>query len=162
MGCHFLLQGIFLIRDQTCVSFIAGLTLSHQGSSPPQFTQVLISCIQFSSVQFSSVTQSCSTLCNPMNRSMPGLPYCSWGSQGKNTEVVCHSLLQWTTFCQTSLPGASVGNHAGGTGHEERGLTKRKGRIRPQGSPWIFLSIFLQNQSLPALLCYAFHLFFGH
>ena len=23
-------------------------------------------------------------------------------SQGKNTEVVCHSLLQWTTFCQTS------------------------------------------------------------
>ena len=30
--------------------------------------------------------------------------YCSWGSQGKNTEVVCHSLLQWTTFCQTSLP----------------------------------------------------------
>ena len=29
---------------------------------------------------------------------------CSWGSQGKNTEVVCHSLLQWTTFCQTSSP----------------------------------------------------------
>ena len=28
----------------------------------------------------------------------------SWGSQGKNTEVVCHSLLQWTTFCQTFPP----------------------------------------------------------
>ena len=28
--------------------------------------------------------------------------YCSWGSQGNNTEVVCDSLLQWTTFCQTS------------------------------------------------------------
>ena len=26
--------------------------------------------------------------------------YSSWGSQGKNTEVVCYSLLQWTTFCQ--------------------------------------------------------------
>ena len=26
------------------------------------------------------------------------------GFQGKNTEVVCHSLLQWTTFCQTSPP----------------------------------------------------------
>ena len=26
----------------------------------------------------------------------------SWGSQGKNTEVVCHFLLQWTTFCQNS------------------------------------------------------------
>ena len=30
--------------------------------------------------------------------------YCSWGSQSKNTEVVCHSLLQWTTLCQTSPP----------------------------------------------------------
>ena len=30
--------------------------------------------------------------------------YCSWGFQGKNTEVVWHSLLQWTTFCQTSPP----------------------------------------------------------
>ena len=29
---------------------------------------------QFSSVQFSSVTQSCPTLCDPMNRSTPGLP----------------------------------------------------------------------------------------
>ena len=24
--------------------------------------------------------------------------HCSWGSQGKNAKVVCHSLLQWTTF----------------------------------------------------------------
>ena len=32
------------------------------------------------------------------------LLYCSWGSQGKNTDVVCHSLLQWTTVCQTSPP----------------------------------------------------------
>ena len=32
------------------------------------------------------------------------LSYCSKGSQGKNTEVVCHSLLQWTTLCQTSPP----------------------------------------------------------
>ena len=31
-------------------------------------------CSLFSSVQFSSVTQSCLTLCDPMNRSMPGLP----------------------------------------------------------------------------------------
>ena len=30
--------------------------------------------------------------------------YCSWGSQGKNTEVACHSLLQWTTFYQNSPP----------------------------------------------------------
>ena len=30
--------------------------------------------LTFSSVQFSSVAQSCPTLCNPMNRSTPGLP----------------------------------------------------------------------------------------
>ena len=29
---------------------------------------------------------------------------CLWTSQGKDTEVVCHSLLQGTTFCQTSPP----------------------------------------------------------
>ena len=33
-----------------------------------------------------------------------GNSYCTWGSKGKNTEVVCHSLFQWTTFCQTSPP----------------------------------------------------------
>ena len=32
------------------------------------------------------------------------LSCCSWGSQGKNTEVVCHSLLQRTTFCQSPPP----------------------------------------------------------
>ena len=30
--------------------------------------------VQFSSFQFSSVAQSCLTLCNPMNHSTPGLP----------------------------------------------------------------------------------------
>ena len=30
--------------------------------------------VQFSSVELSSVAQSCLTLCNPMNHSMPGLP----------------------------------------------------------------------------------------
>ena len=42
-----------------------------------------ISLIQFSSVQFSSVAQSCPTLCDPMNRSTPGLP-------------VHHQLLEFT------------------------------------------------------------------
>ena len=30
--------------------------------------------MKVTSVQFSSVSQSCPTLCDPMNRSMPGLP----------------------------------------------------------------------------------------
>ena len=39
-----------------------------------EFSHQSALCIRFSSVQFSSVAQSCPTLCNPMNRSMPGLP----------------------------------------------------------------------------------------
>ena len=30
--------------------------------------------------------------------------YCSWGSQGRNADVVCHCLPQWTTFRQNSPP----------------------------------------------------------
>ena len=43
-----------------------------------------------------------------------------------------------------------------------KGPDKRKGGIRPQGSPWIFSSVYPQNQSLPALLCYTFYLLFWH
>ena len=35
---------------------------------------IINKCLKCSSVQFSSVTQSSSTLCDPMNRSTPGLP----------------------------------------------------------------------------------------
>ena len=34
--------------------------------------------------------------------------YCSWGSQGKDAEVVHHSLLQWIMFCQNSPPCPSI------------------------------------------------------
>ena len=36
--------------------------------------KLLHNCTHLSSVQFSSVAQMCPTLCEPMNRSMPGLP----------------------------------------------------------------------------------------
>ena len=55
-------------RDRTCVSLcflpwrVGSLPLASPGKS-----------FRYS-VQFSSVTQSCPTLCNPMNCSMPGLP----------------------------------------------------------------------------------------
>ena len=38
------------------------------------FLLVLYLLLYFLSVQFSAVTQWCPNLCNPMNRSMPGLP----------------------------------------------------------------------------------------
>ena len=57
-------------------SFITPQTVVHQGHLSMGFpwTGKNTSSVQFSSVQFSSVAQSCPTLCDPMNRSMPGLP----------------------------------------------------------------------------------------
>ena len=50
----------------------------------PQCIKTLIPCSEFiSCIQFSSVAQSCLTLCNPMNHSMAGLP-------------VYHQLLEFT------------------------------------------------------------------
>ena len=37
------------------------------------FSATICHCHNYTSVQFSSVAQSCPTLCDPMNRSMPGL-----------------------------------------------------------------------------------------
>ena len=54
--------------------------------------------IQFSSVQFSSVAQSCPTFCNPMNRSMPGLP-------------VYHQLLRFTQIDAHRVGDAIQASH---------------------------------------------------
>ena len=53
--------------------------LGTKGLTYPQgllstFALMLAILLQFSSVQFSSIVQSYLTLCDPMNRSMPGLP----------------------------------------------------------------------------------------
>ena len=73
-------------------------------------------------VQFSSVAQSCPTLCDPIDRG-PTRLLCPWDSPGKNTGAGCHFLLQCMKVksesevdqsCLTSdpmdcsLPGSSV------------------------------------------------------
>ena len=47
--------------------------------------------------------QLCVTLCDSMDHSWPGS--CAWHSPGKNTGVVCHSLLQEIFPTQESNPG---------------------------------------------------------
>ena len=54
--------------------------------------------------QFSSVAQSCPTLCNPMDCSLPGFPN-PWDFPGKGTGVGCHFLLQGTFLSQKLNPG---------------------------------------------------------
>ena len=67
------------------------------------------------SVQLSSVTQSCLTLCNPMNRSTPGLPvhHQSWSLpklmsielvMSSNHLILCHPLL----FLPSIFPSISI------------------------------------------------------
>ena len=58
--------------------------------------------IWFSSVHFSSVAQSCPVLCNPMNRSMPGLPV-----HHQFPEVTQTHVLRVSDAIQPSHPGSS-------------------------------------------------------
>ena len=63
----------------------------------PCFFRVFLSCCCL-------VTQSCLTLCEPMDCSPPGPSVCG-DSPGKNTGVACHSLLQGIFQSQGSNPG---------------------------------------------------------
>ena len=56
------------------VSFLGWNSRSRSPSFPRAGNKEGQGCRWFSSVQFSSVAQSCPTLCDPMNRSTPGLP----------------------------------------------------------------------------------------
>ena len=100
VGSHFLLQGIFLSQGSN-LCFLCLLhcrqdlyLLSHQGN-PSNFTSCFLIACEVQSLsyvfqvliqgpmQFCSVAQSCSTLCDPTNRSTSGLS-------------VYHQLLEFT------------------------------------------------------------------
>ena len=100
VGCHFLLQGMRVKSEsevaQLCLTLSDPMDCSSPGFSIHGIFQARVlewGAIAFSaqgtylstnmafmvlstsdSVQFSSVTQSCLTLCDPMNSSTPGLP----------------------------------------------------------------------------------------
>ena len=72
-----------LLKDTLCTQQPKNWPSLPTGQQSPRTSRILKLAIrprsptrrpQFSSVQFSSVTQSCLTLCDPMNRSTPGLP----------------------------------------------------------------------------------------
>ena len=59
-------RGFFQPRVPTCVSWVTCTAGGFFTAEPWS--------LSISSVQFSSVAQSCPTLCDPMNRNSPGLP----------------------------------------------------------------------------------------
>ena len=67
----------------------------------------------FSSVQFSSVTQSCPTLCDPMNRSTPGLPVHHQLPEFTQTHVhqVSDAIQPSHPLSSPSPPGPNLSQH---------------------------------------------------
>ena len=74
----------------------------------------LLACM-FSSVQFSSVTQSCLTLCDPMNRSTPGLPVCHQLPEFTQTHVhrVSDAIQPSHPLSSPSPPAPNPSQHQG-------------------------------------------------
>ena len=56
----------------------------------------------WSEVKWSEVAQSCPTLCDPMDCSLPGF-FCPWIFPGNSTGVGCHFLLQGILHCRQML-----------------------------------------------------------
>ena len=70
---------------------------------------------QFSSVQFSPVAQWCPTLCNPMNRSMPGLPVHHQLRESTQTHVhwVSDAIQPSHPLSSISPPALNLSQHQG-------------------------------------------------
>ena len=76
VGCYFLLQCMKVkVKSLSRVRLLATpMDCSLPGSSAHGIFQARVEFILKVSIQFSSVTQSCPTLCDPMNSSTSGLP----------------------------------------------------------------------------------------
>ena len=96
------------------------------------------------------VTQSCLTLCDPMNYSPPG---------SSVHGILQAKLLEWVTIPFSRVPGASVRNPAHGKGHEEGSQTHTKAWSSFRGSPWVFLNIYPPKPESACFIVLCFPLF---
>ena len=71
--------------------------------------------MEYFSVQFSSVSQSCPTLCNPMNRSTPGLPVHHQLPEFAQTHVhwVSDAIQPSHPLSSSSPPALNLSQHQG-------------------------------------------------
>ena len=74
---------------------------------------VRLNIFYFSSVPFSSVTQSCLTLCNPMNYSMPGFPVNHQLLESTQTQVrwVCDAIQPFHPLSSPSPPTLNLSSN---------------------------------------------------
>ena len=86
--CHTLIATIVYLVTRPCGKVSVGYDFMNKKSE--RLIRIEKANWLISSVQFSSVTQSCPTLCDPMNCSTPGLP-------------VYHQLLEFTQLMSIKL-----------------------------------------------------------
>ena len=123
VGCHALLQGIFPTHDRTQVFCIAGgfFTVWAATRKPPY---TYWSEMKWSEVKCSEVAQSCPTLCDPMDYSLPGswvhgifqarvlewvdISFCRGSSRPRDRTPVSHVVGRrftvWVTYCSLIVP----------------------------------------------------------
>ena len=98
-----------LAPNRAQLTFASGFTLQHRTLLPSPVTSTTGYCFCFGSI--SSFFLELFLHWSPVAYRAPtnlgvhlsvsylfDFSFCSWHSQGKNTEVVCYSLLQWTMF----------------------------------------------------------------
>ena len=103
---------------------------------------------QLSSVQISSVTQSCLTLCDPMNRSTPGLPVHHQLSELAQTHVhrVSDAIQPSYPLSSPSPPAFTLSQHQGlfqwiSSSHHVNKVLEFQ--LKHQSFQWIFRTNFL-------------------
>ena len=74
VGCHSLFQGIFPTQGSNLCLLLGRQILYHWATWETPESLLVVFNLPNPSPQFSSVTQSYPTLCDPMNHSTPGLP----------------------------------------------------------------------------------------
>ena len=108
---------------------------------------MLLICI-FSSVQLSSVAQSCPTLCSPMNRSTPGLPVHHQLLESTQTHVhwVSGAIQPSHPLSSPSPPALNLSQHQGlfkwvSSSHQVAQVLEFQ--LQHQSFQWIFRTDFL-------------------
>ena len=101
-------------------------------------------------VQFSSVTQSCLTLCDPMDRSTPGLPVHHQLPEFTQTHVhwVSDAIQPYHPLSSPSPPALNLSQHQGlfkwvSSSHQVAKLLEFQ--LQHQSFQWIFRTDFLQD-----------------
>ena len=130
-------------------------------------------------IQFNSVAQSCPTLCNPMNRSMPDLPVHHQLPESTQTHILssrwCHPLLSSSSVvpfssCPQSFPalGSFPVSQLFASGGQSIGVSASASVLPMNTQDWSPLGwtgwIFLQSKGLPRVFSNTAvhkHQFFG-